>query len=48
MMDCFAGPSFHDGNGSAACEVTAVQAKAPMNAAATRIGLRAFLRSWNM
>ena len=44
MMDCFAGPSFHDGKGSAACEVTVVNAKAQMNAATIRAGLNAILR----
>jgi len=41
MMDCFAGPSFHDGRGSAACEAPVVKTKAPMSAAAISTGLSA-------
>ena len=44
MIDCFAGPSFHDGKGSEACETTVVNAKALTSAAAIRTGLSADLR----
>ena len=43
MMDCFAGPSFHEGKGSAACEAAVVKASAAMSAAAIRAGLSAVL-----
>ena len=42
-MDCFAGPSFHDGKGSAACEATVKRTKAPINAAPISTGLSAAL-----
>ena len=36
MMDCLAGPSFHDGRGSAARETAVLKANAQMSAAASR------------
>jgi len=43
MMDCFAGPSFHDGNGSAASETVVVNASTPMSAVTKRFGLNVVL-----